>query len=228
MYRPLTFLDSLLVAPILLLPLLSTAVAEPLRCGPDPQCRFHLDRGIALDREQKYELALAEFQAAYRRQPDPWVAVNVGRTFHKLGRFAEALSWYRDAGYTSPADVELQKQLLEFAAQARQNLPSAPSAQKPVTVVNQVPITLQTAPVTSSSISSATAINNTTVKIDLGSQPPGTTPLYQRMSLWAPLIGVTLLASAAGIAAGLWLRPWQPDPDTPSSPFSPATVGGVQ
>lgn len=228
MYRPLTFLDSLLVAPILLLPILSTAVAEPSQCGPDPQCRFHLDRGIALDREQKYELALAEFQTAYKQQPDPWVAVNVGRALHKLGRFAEALSWYRDAGRAAPADVELQKQLLEFAAQARQNLPMSPSLSPSVTVVNKTivppPPAVQNASSSSSSSSaSATALNTTNVQV--------VTPPYKRASLWVPVVGVVLVAGAAGIAGAMWPRPYQPDGATTWIDYSlasTASVGGLR
>jgi tetratricopeptide (TPR) repeat protein len=74
------------------------AIAEPLRCTQDLVCRSHLDQGVALDLAGKYEPALREFQAAYQRQKDPRMAMNIGRTLHKLGRFSEALSWYKDAG----------------------------------------------------------------------------------------------------------------------------------
>lgn len=226
MSRPRSLSRSWLIVPAI--PILFTHTPTLARCAEDPACRSHLDSGMALDLDGKYEPALREFQAAYKAQRDPRVALNIGRSLHKLGRFAEALPMYKEAGRAAPADTELQKQLQEFIPQAQQNLPSVPLAQKPVTVVNQVPITLQTAPVTSSSNASATAINNTTVKIDLGPQVSAPKPLYQRMSLWGPLIGVTLLAGAGGIAAALWPRPWQPDPNIPGSPYSPASVGGAQ
>jgi len=208
------------------IPILFTYSPVRAACGDDPACRGHLDNGMTLDLAGKYEPALRAFQVAYKAQKDPRVAVNIGRTLHKLGRFAEALAMYKEAGRAAPADAALQRQLQEFTAQAQQNLPSEPQVQRPVKIVNQVPVTLQTAPINVST--NATAINNTTVKLDLGTQQAGPKPAYQRMSLWGPLIGVTVLAGAAGIAAALWPRPWQPDPNTPSSIYSTLLVEGVR
>ena len=206
------------------------ATAEPPRCTPDPLCRSSLDRGVELDRAGKHEPALREFQAAYRRQKDPRVATNIGRTLHKLGRFSEALSWYKDAGRAAPADTELQKQLQEFTAQAKQNLPEAAGAHSPVSVVNQPTFAVQTSPIHLTT--TATAINHNTIKLDVGSlraeTQPANKPLYRRPSLWVPLAGVVLAASAAGIAAASWPRAWQPDPQIPASVFSAATVGGAK
>lgn len=206
------------------------AIAEPPRCTQDLLCRSHLDRGVELDRTHQYDPALREFQAAYRQQKDPRVAINIGRTLHKLGRFSEALSWYKDAGRAAPADTELQKQLPEFTAQAKQNLPEAAGGRSPVSVVNRPTFAVQTSP--SNLTTTATAINNNMIKLDLGSlrsdSQPAHKPLYQRPSLWVPLVGVVLAASAAGVAAATWPRPWQPDPQVPASVFSAVTVGGAK
>jgi len=204
--------------------------AEPPGCVQDLSCRSHLDQGIALDLVRKYELALREFQAAYRQQKDPRVAMNIGRTLHKLGRFSEALSWYKDAGRAAPADTELQKQLQEFTAQAKQNLPEAAGAHSPVSVVNQPTFAVQTSPINLAT--TATAINNNTIKLDLGSlrsdPQPVHKPLYRRPSLWVPLIGSVLVASAAGIAVASWPHPWQPDSQVPASVFSAVKDGGTK
>lgn len=205
------------------------AIAQPL-CAEDFQCRSHLDRGIELDLARKYEQALREFQEAYKQQKDPRLALNIGRTLHKLGRFAEALSWYKEAGRAAPADTELQKQLQEFIAQAKQNLPAASTAQTPVRIVNQPTFAVQTSPV--HLISTATAINHNVIKLDLGamvpSNQPAQKPLHKRASLWGPLVGLALAAGVAGITAVTWPRPWLPDPNIPGSVFSAVMAGGAK
>lgn len=217
-----------LTTPISLASTLSAA--EPMRCSQDPPCRNHVDKAIALDAAQKYEPALHEFQAAYKQQKEPRLALNIGRTLHKLGRFAEALSWYRDIGRAAPADIELQKQLQEFTAQARQNLPAAPVAGTTVTVVSQPPFNVQISPVHLTSMAAIAHPND--IKIDLGTMPSGThklpVPLHKRAALWAPLVGIALAAGAAGIAAATWQRPWQPEAHIPASSFPVLTVGGAK
>ena len=206
------------------------AMEGSLRCTEDLVCRSHLDQAVAHDRAGKYEPALREFRAAYQSQKDPRVAIDIGRTLHKLGRFSEALSWYKDAGRAAPADTELQKQLQEFTAQAKQNLPEAAGARSPVSVVNRPTLAVQSSPINLTT--TATAINNNIIKIDPGSvrrdPQPVHKPLYRRASMWIPLVGVVLAASAAGITAAAWPHPWQPDPQVPASVFSAASVGGVK
>lgn len=209
----------------------SLAIAEPPRCTQEPLCCSSLDRGVELDLAGKYEPALREFQAAYRRQRDPRVAINIGRTLHKLGRFSEALSWYKDAGRAAPHDTELQKQLQEFTAQAKQNIPEAAEAHSPGSVVNKPTFAVQTSPINLTA--AATTINNNVIKLDLESQraqpQPVSKPPYRRPALlWIPFAGAVLAASAAGIAAASWPHPWQPDPQVPTSVFSAITVGGAK
>lgn len=212
------------------------ALAESLDCAQDSLCRSHLDQGVAHDQAGKYEAALREFQAAYQQNKDPRVAANIGRTLHKLGRFSESLSWYKEAGRAAPGDTVLQKELQAFSAQARQNLPLAAAAPTSVTVVNSQPILVQpaTVNVTPVAINSSNIKNVVAndIKIDLGSlgAVPASVekPLYQRAVLWVPLIGVALAASAVGIASAYWPRAWQPEPQIPSSVFSAITAGGVK
>lgn len=108
------------------------ALAGPPDCTKLPLCRDHLDRGIAFDSDGKYEPALREFQAAYQIQKDPRVAANIGSALHKLGRFSEALSYYKDAERTAPGDADLQKRLQEYIAQAKQSMASS-AGQSPST-----------------------------------------------------------------------------------------------
>ena len=209
----------------------SLAIAEPPRCTQDPLCSSSVDRGVELDLAGKYEPALREFQAAYRRQRDPRVALNIGRTLHKLGRFSDALSWYKNAGRAAPYDTELQQQLQEFTAQAKQNLAEPAAAHSPSSVVNQPAFTVQTSPIKLTA--ALTTINNNVIKLDPEShraQPlPASKPGYRRPALlWLPFAGAVLAASAAGIAAASWPHPWQPDPQVPTSVFSAITVGGAK
>lgn len=218
----------LILFPVLIAVAHHLAIAEPLRCTQDLVCRSHLDQGVSLDLARKYEPALREFQAAYQRQKDPRVAINVGRTLHKLGRFSDALSWYKAAGRAAPADTELQKQIQEFTAQAKQNLPEEVGVRAPVSLVNQPTFAVLTSPI---NLTTATT-NNNTIQLELGAMHSDSQPVhkppYRRALLWVPLIGVVLAASAAGIAAASWPRPWQPDPQVPSSVFSVATAGGAK
>lgn len=206
------------------------AVANPARCADDLKCRSHLDRGMALDLAGNYEWALRQFQAAYKQQKDPRLALNIGRTLHKLGRFAEAIPWYKDAGRAAPADAVLHKQLQEFITEAQQLLPAVAPGQNTVTIVNQPTIAVQTPP--PSVISTVNAINNNIIRLDpaslLPANQPVSKPLYKRASLWVPIAGLVLSAGAAGVAAAVATLPWQPDAHIPMSVLSATSVGGAR
>lgn len=214
MRRPSSFLKGWLLFGAALLAPSAHADELPPRCGQDLQCQHHLDQGAVLDLAQRYEPALREFQAAYKRKADPRLAVNIGRTLHKLGRFAEALGWYRDAGRAAPADIALQRQLQEYTMQAKQNLPPAapPAAPAPQVVLVERPGPSVLPPVAvAGAQSSATAINQNSINIQLHTAMDRRPPPYKRISLWLPLAGIVLTAGATGIAVALWPRPYQAD-----------------
>ena len=174
------------------------ALAGPPDCTKQPQCRDHLDRGIAFDSEGKYEPALREFQAAYQIQKDPRVAANIGCALHKLGRFSEALSYYKDAERTAPGDADLQKKLQEYIAQAKQSMASSAGQNPSPTRVEA---------------KSGPAHAEATVHITLPTpvQPPAPqssllqrTEVSKRPWLWLGL-GV-LTAGAVGLGVGLAAR----------------------
>lgn len=217
----------LLAISILLGP--ARAAAQAPSCAEVAQCRSHLDQGMAFDLERNYELALREFQAAYKQEKDPRLALNIGRTLHKLGRFAEAISWYKRAGQAAPADRALQERLQDFLAQSQQSLPAAASVPKSASVVNKPPLVVQTAPMTANL--TATAINHNVIQLDASllraASAAEPKPLYKRASLWVPVVGLVVAAGAAGLAASLW-GPWQPDGSIPSSTYSAVTVRGAR
>lgn len=211
--------------PILLAP--PRALALPPRCTDNPACRDHLDQGVALTQARQPERALVEFEAAYTQTKDPRVALQIGSTLHDLGRFAEAIKRCQEAERADASDAPLQAKAQTLIERAQQNLRSVNP--RPIRIVNDPSLTLQTSPVQVTSM--ATAINNN-VKIDMGSLLAGaraeTKPLYRRAGLWGPVVGLALAASAAGLTAALWPRPWQPDPSLPHSDFMAITVGGVK
>jgi tetratricopeptide (TPR) repeat protein len=207
----------------------SLAAADLPRCVDVPRCCGHLDLGVMHDRAHEYESALREFQAAYSQLKDPRVAVDIGRTLHKLGRFAEALSYYKVAGKAAPADPEVQKIVQEYAAQAKQNLTEPVAAQRPLSVVKQPTFSVQTVPVQQTT--TLTALNQNYINLNLGSllvdHQPVPKPLYKRSALWIPLVGLALAASAAGAAAA-WPRPWQPDSQIPTVNLYGLAAGGAK
>lgn len=64
-------------------------------CLVDVVCVGLYEEARRLSKSGDFATALAAYQGAHRRRPVPWLLINIGRTLHKLGRPAEALSHYR-------------------------------------------------------------------------------------------------------------------------------------
>ena len=194
--------ELLLAAAWLCAPPLACANPEPSKCDQDIGCRQHLDAALQLDHEQKYEPALAEFRAAYRRHPNGRMALNIGRSLHKLGRFDEALIWYQEAGRAAPAEAALSQELRNFVADAK----LAQHARAMPQIVFRPNIQIHAAPVY------LRPINN--IRIDLMNYlPPGYAPSSQPVDkrqlprpVWRLVVGTLflgggLLTSGFGAAA---------------------------
>jgi len=78
-------------------------------------------RGIALLKIQRYDDALARFQAAYARYPSPKILLNIGTTYKNMGRLADAANTYQAyiADPETPADrlAEVKRILAGLDAQ---------------------------------------------------------------------------------------------------------------
>lgn len=202
------------------------ACAEPSPCDQDLACREQLDQALQAERGQRYEEALRAFRAAHQRKPSPRLAVNIGRTLHKLGRYAEALGWYRDVGRTASVDTTLRQELRTFVADAK----LAMDAPRIPPIMLQPTIQVQPAAV------HLTPLHNLNLRLDTiqsmgggtsAPQPTQPTHLLKRPWLWAA-VGVVLAAGAIGGAVAVWPRPWQPDASVPSYSLFAAIAGGTK
>ena len=98
-------------------------------CLNDGVCLGHYNHAVKLFEGGRFELALTEFQAAYRRRQMPWLLVNIGRTLHRLGRLKEAIAHYERYQQSGlGTDPETSQKAREYLAQARLLLAQAAQA----------------------------------------------------------------------------------------------------
>lgn len=100
-------------------------------CLTDSICRAHFQRGRKLSKEDNYTEALVAYEAAQLRRQVPWLLINIGRTLHKLGRPAEAASYYKRYFADEPSGPPERKQrALQFQAEAEEEVAKLSAIQK--------------------------------------------------------------------------------------------------
>ena len=100
-------------------------------CLTDSICRAHFQRGRKLSKEDNYAEALVAYEAAHLRRQVPWLLINIGRTLHKLGRPAEAASYYKRYFADEPSGPPERKQrALQFQAEAEEEVAKLSAIQK--------------------------------------------------------------------------------------------------
>jgi tetratricopeptide (TPR) repeat protein len=100
-------------------------------CLTDSICRAHFQRGRKLSKEDNYAEALVAYEAAQLRRQVPWLLINIGRTLHKLGRPAEAASYYKRYFADEPSGPPERKQrALQFQAEAEEEVAKLGAIQK--------------------------------------------------------------------------------------------------
>ena len=182
-------------------------------CLTDNLCRGHYDEARKAYKEKRYDEALKEYKSAYERRQAPWLLINIGRTFHKLGRPQEALIHYQLFQQANAnADAELQQRLGNFIAESLALL--NPNLEKPApaaAAATSPPNTPQSPP---SEIEPAPASVLSAAPSPPASAPTQTetskTPLYKRWWLWT-LVGV----GVAGVVTGIVIATY---PTAPASP----------
>jgi tetratricopeptide (TPR) repeat protein len=108
------------------------AVAARARPAPDggrrpaedavAAARQHTRQGTALYNLDRFELALAEYQAAYLAAPDPALLFNIAQCQRRLGHRSEALDYYRKYLRSAPGAqnrAEVERHIRELDAHAR-------------------------------------------------------------------------------------------------------------
>lgn len=63
-------------------------------CRVRPECAAVHERAVKLFDQNDYARALIAFQSAYQLSNAPYLLINIGRCFHRLGRPAEAVGYY--------------------------------------------------------------------------------------------------------------------------------------
>ena len=100
-------------------------------CLTDSICRAHFQRGRKLSKEDNYAEALVAYEAAHLRRQVPWLLINIGRTLHKLGRPAEAASYYKRYFADEPSGpAERKQRALQFQAEAEEEVAKLGAIQK--------------------------------------------------------------------------------------------------
>jgi tetratricopeptide (TPR) repeat protein len=152
-------------------------------CQQSAACKSHLDLATLLYKQDRYSMAIDEYQDAYILQPYPLILYNIARLHHKQNHLSEAITYYQRYLYTAhPAQAERAKQLLaaaqkELASQATKvERVSAPPVPPP-----SVPLSVPPAPV---------------VRHEKK-------PLYKEGWFWS-LIGVTVAGAATAIGIGIY------------------------
>jgi tetratricopeptide (TPR) repeat protein len=104
----------------------------PPRATVDPDtevARRHFERGTELYDAQKYDAAIAEFQAANVARPRPAFDFNIARCYDRLGDWAHALDYYRRylaAAGTLPDADEVRTRVQELEERVRKEAPPTP------------------------------------------------------------------------------------------------------
>lgn len=198
------------------------SAAAPMLCGLSPECRLHLDRALLLDQKKEHLEALREFRAAYEKVKDPHLALNMGRTLFKLGRYREALTSYALARKPGQLAESRQQELRDLIGETQAAIDAQPSLSMRPSIR-----------VATGAVSFAPNIN-AEVKVSLPAealQPrPGApvaskVPTYKQPWLWTS-IAIGACAIAAGVTVAVTSQPARSEPPVPIYDFLTSSIRG--
>ena len=97
-------------------------LGRPARAGAD-EFLAHYSRGLNLYKAEKYHEAIAEFEAAYAQKQLPRTLFNIARTYLKLGKAKEALTYFQRYKELEPSPPpSIQSLVTEGVEQAQELL----------------------------------------------------------------------------------------------------------
>jgi hypothetical protein len=164
-------------------------------CLTEPVCRGHYDQAVKLFEEGRFEPALGEFQAAYKRRQMPWLLINLGRTLHRLGRPREALEYYdRHRQAEAKPDAETLDRLEKYSAQARALADTNPTT---ATEPTKDPAPTPAEPAT------PTVAAPVVAPVVSAPPPPAPKPLYKKWWFWTALGGGVAAVAIVGVVVGV-------------------------
>lgn len=92
----------------------------------------HYSRGLSLYKGEKYQEAIAEFEAAYAQKQLPRTLFNIARTYLKLGKAKEALTYFQRYKELEPSPPpSIQSLLTEGVEQAQKLLAAMSKPESP-------------------------------------------------------------------------------------------------
>jgi tetratricopeptide (TPR) repeat protein len=116
-------------------------------CIKDEKCKEHYTKGVKLYKEELFDEALTEFQAAYAARQMPLLLVNIGRTMQKLGRPKDALSHYERFLRAEPKiDPDTKKRVEDYISQVKALIDSEPDKQDKPSPATTAPAASQAPP----------------------------------------------------------------------------------
>lgn len=166
-------------------------------CLTDAACRARYEEGRRAYKDKRYDVALKGYQAAYEQRQAPWLLINIGRSYQRLGRLRDALDAYERYQAADPnPDPNVMARVKEYAAQVRAGLgqpgtppPAQPQTDPQLTGIGQV-------------------------------EPPPAPlsekkPVYKKAWFWVAIAGAAV-AVGAGVGLGVYFgtRSTEPLPQT--------------
>lgn len=92
-------------------------------CLRDDLCRAQYTLARELSKNGRLSEAVSAYEAAYQRRPVPILLFNIGRLFHRLNHYAEAVRYYsRYLDTQPPSEAEQRARARQFLDEATQQL----------------------------------------------------------------------------------------------------------
>lgn len=152
-----------LAALLLVAGLVRNATAASDSCRAERSCREKSEQASQLATQRRYDEALALYESAYARVPEPRLLINIGRCHYRLGRARRALEFYENFQKLNiDVEAELRTRVEQYVAEAKQAIrsdspPPPPTIEKapapvptPVVVAPPTPAPPEPAPPPSS------------------------------------------------------------------------------
>lgn len=177
---------------------LGTAGAAAPNCIAEPGCNDLLKRGKAAHNQKDYAAALAAYETAYDKVPDPILLVLKGRTQFKKGSPQSALELYLRAEQALTCEPDRQR-LAQYIAEAREAL------------VTRAPPLEPTARSGATEAELSARAEGLTPELLTATQRPEhvRTPIYKRWWFWT-----AVSVAAAGVATSVSIAVAAHEPDT--------------
>lgn len=218
---------------------LDAAGAKGKAASPLQQAKAHFKMGSAHYEAGSYDLAIAEYEAAYNHDPRPETLFNIGQCHRLLGHRELALHLYK--GYLAAhPNGDAADEARRYVAQLTHELrdagtatpPAAPAGKAPDGIAGparsaqpaRVDLTPSTKPAPPAPalplVPTPAAVPASGAAVQTGARDSAARPVYKKAWFWA-VVGGAAAVVAAGVATGVALsaEPTFPTPSLGTIPF---------